>query len=207
MSEQYFSKNPSSESKPRTFDEQILGVRLSFETDAGVFSKSGMDDGTRLLLESLPELHGRVLDLGCGWGAVGTTVGAKYPNAEIVMADVNERALELAKRNLTKNRVKNARVMASDAYENVSGDFDFIILNPPIRAGKTVVYSMFDGAKSRLREGGAFYIVIRKQQGAPSAFEHLKGLFAGVKRVARDKGYWVIECRDTEYMEGTGDIS
>ncbi len=206
MSEQYFTKNPSSESRPREFEAQILGMRLAFETDSGVFSKAGIDDGTRLLLESLPKIRGRALDLGCGWGAVGVSVGAKYPNAEIVMADVNERALALAKRNLTKNRVENALVVTSDAYENVSGDFDFIILNPPIRAGKAVVYSMFDGAKARLRKGGALYVVIRKQQGAPSAFEHLKSLFGYADRVARDKGYWVIACKNAEYMEETGDI-
>ena len=196
MSEHYFSAAPTSASRPARFEAEILGMKIAFTTDAGVFSRGEIDEGTRILLEALPEISGRALDLGCGWGAVGVTLAKKYPDARLVMADVNERALELARKNLADNGVKNAEVLASDAFMNISGAFDFIITNPPIRAGKAVIYGMFDGAKPRLLPGGRLYIVIRKQQGAPSALKHLEGVYPGVRVIAREKGFWVIECEN-----------
>lgn len=194
MSEQYFAKKPGCESRPVTFETECVGVRASFETDAGVFSKGELDEGTRVLLEALPPLHGRALDLGCGWGAMGVLLGKKYPDVSLLMADVNERAVALAAKNLARNGVKNARAVESDVYENVDGTFDFIVTNPPIRAGKAVIYSMFDGARDRLSPGGRLYVVIRKQQGAPSALRHMQELYASARVIAREKGFWVIEC-------------
>lgn len=194
MSEQYFAKKPGCKSRPVAFETECVGVRASFETDAGVFSKGELDEGTRVLLEALPPLHGRALDLGCGWGAVGVLLGKKYPDVSLLMADVNERAVALAAKNLARNGVKNARAVESDVYENVDGTFDFIVTNPPIRAGKAVIYSMFDGARDRLSPGGRLYVVIRKQQGAPSALRHMQELYASARVIAREKGFWVIEC-------------
>lgn len=194
MSEQYFAKKPGCESRSVAFETECVGVRASFETDAGVFSKGELDEGTRVLLEALPPLHGRALDLGCGWGAVGVLLGKKYPDVSLLMADVNERAVALAAKNLARNGVKNARAVESDVYENVDGTFDFIVTNPPIRAGKAVIYSMFDGARDRLSPGGRLYVVIRKQQGAPSALRHMQELYASARVIAREKGFWVIEC-------------
>lgn len=194
MSEQYFAKKPGCESRPVTFEAECLGTRASFETDAGVFSKGELDEGTRILLEALPPLHGRVLDLGCGWGAVGVLLGKKYPEASLLLADINERAVALAARNLLRNGVKNARAVESDIYEGVDGAFDFILTNPPIRAGKAVIYQMFDGAQAHLLPGGRLYVVIRKQQGAPSALKHMQARYASARVIAREKGFWVIEC-------------
>ena len=118
MSEQYFAKKPGCESRPVAFETECVGVRASFETDAGVFSKGELDEGTRVLLEALPPLHGRALDLGCGWGAVGVLLGKKYPDVSLLMADVNERAVALAAKNLARNGVKNAR-----AIRNTAGSF------------------------------------------------------------------------------------
>lgn len=195
MAEQYFTSNPTSEHKYSKFETEILGNTVCFHTDSGVFSRDGLDFGTRTLLEALPGLYGRVLDLGCGWGAVGVSVGKKYPETEIVMSDVNERAMELAQKNLRENGVSNAKVFTSDAMDDVPGTFDFILTNPPIRAGKAVIYKMFDQASERLNEGGALYVVIRKQQGAPSAKTHLQEKFGHVEVIAKDKSYWIIECK------------
>lgn len=194
MAEQYFTSNPTSDHRYAKFETEILGNRVVFNTDSGVFSKDALDFGTRTLLEALPELYGRILDLGCGWGAVGVSVGKKYPKSEIVMSDVNERAMELAKKNLKENGVLNAIVLPSNAMDDVPGTFDFILTNPPIRAGKAVVYKMFDQASERLNEGGRLYVVIRKQQGAPSAKAHLQERFGHVEVIAREKSYWIIEC-------------
>ena len=194
MPEYYYTHTPNSEHEERHFTSVFMGKTLAFETDAGVFSTGELDEGTRVLLEALPPLHGRALDLGCGWGAVGVLLGKKYPDVSLLMADVNERAVALAAKNLARNGVKNARAVESDVYENVDGTFDFIVTNPPIRAGKAVIYSMFDGARDRLSPGGRLYVVIRKQQGAPSALRHMQELYASARVIAREKGFWVIEC-------------
>ena len=150
--------------------------------------------GTRILLEALPELHGRVLDLGCGWGAVGVTVGKKWPGCAIVMSDVNQRALSLASQNARKNGV-TAQTVESSGLENVPGEFDFIITNPPIRAGKQMIYSMFKSCSLQLKERGEMYLVIRKQQGAESALKYLKTIFEDVETVEKSGGFWVIRCK------------
>ena len=198
MAEHYYSQNPNVEHDEQQVIFEVLGQQLRCTTDAGVFSRDGLDMGTRILLEALPELSGRILDLGCGWGPVGTAIGRVYPGCEILMTDVNERAAELARRNLAANGVKNAQVVTGDSYASVEGKFSAILLNPPIRAGKQTIYAMFADALNYLEDGGALYIVIRKQQGAESAEKFLKTLYPSVERIAREKGYWVIRCAANE---------
>ena len=162
-----------------------------FDTDAGVFSRDGLDVGSKVLMEALPDLHGRVLDLGCGWGAVGVSIKKKWPEIDLVMTDVNQRAADLSKSNLALNRV-SAQVLQGDGFENVEGKFDFVITNPPIRAGKQAIYGMFADAREHLNDGGELYIVIRKQQGAPSALKYLSEIYSESEVVEKEAGFWVI---------------
>ena len=194
MSEHYYTENPNSAHDERWVDVKALGCDMRFVTDAGVFSRDGLDRGTEVLLEALPPLAGRVLDLGCGWGPVGVTLARKYPALDVVMTDINTRAGELARRNLAENGAK-ARVVQGDGFEGVEGDFDAIITNPPIRAGKAVIYRLFDEARDRLRPGGALYIVIRKQQGAPSALKHLAEVYGEARVIDRGSGFHVIRAQ------------
>lgn len=198
MTEHYYSHNPEVAHDLRQVIYEVLNLRFQCTTDAGVFSRDGLDMGTRILLEALPELGGRILDLGCGWGPVGVALGKKYPGAQIVMSDVNARAVELARRNLEANAVMNASAVCGEGFEAVEGAFDAIVLNPPIRAGKGVIYALFAGAAAHLNAGGALYVVIRKQQGAESAQKYLGTIFADVDRIAREKGYWVLRCAGPE---------
>ena len=191
MTEHYYTENPNSAHDEWQVDVRALGNDLRFTTDAGVFSRDGLDRGTEVLLNALPEPHGRVLDLGCGWGAVGVALGKKYPGLEIVMTDINARAVDLARRNLAQNGVR-ATVVQGDGFEAVTGSFDLIITNPPIRAGKAVIYGLFDRARDFLAPGGSLYVVIRKQQGAPSALKHLKEAYGDAEIVDREAGFWVI---------------
>ena len=191
MPDYYYTQEPASAHKERSIMARALGLTLSFETDAGVFSKNELDPGSRLLIESMGALSGRVLDLGCGWGPVGTFLSLANPQAQLVMSDVNERALDLARRNL-KNNGARAEVVASDGFESIEGTFDHVVTNPPIRAGKALIYGLFDTAHERLREGGALTIVIRKQQGAPSALKHLQETFGNAEVIAKGGGYWII---------------
>ena len=194
MTEHYYTSAPTSEHEERHFNHVFAGRVPRFQTDAGVFSKQHIDPGSELLCKALPaDLSGRVLDMGCGWGAMTILTLAKCPGCEITMADVNERALELAKENVAANRMQ-AKALISDGFASIEGEFEAVITNPPIRAGKAVIYKMFEDAKAHLVPGGVLYLVIRKQQGAPSALKFLKELYRKAEVIERDGGYWIIAC-------------
>lgn len=194
MSEHYFTSEPTSAHEARAFRAVFAGRVLAFDTDAGVFSKQHVDPGSELLCRALPEaLSGDVLDMGCGWGAMTVLTLARFPEVRVTMADVNERALALAVSNVEKNHMQ-AEAVLSDGFEKVEGLFDAVITNPPIRAGKAVIYKMFEDAKAHLKPGGMLVLVIRKQQGAPSALKFLKEQYARAEVIAREGGYWVIRC-------------
>ena len=194
MNDHYYSADPTSEHKYQTAEWTYRGHALRFTTDAGVFSKGEVDFGTATLLKALPEeMNGRVLDLGCGWGAVGVGLGRAFPDCDIVMSDVNRRALELSEKNAKANGV-SVQIVESDGLENVPGSFDYIITNPPIRAGKQVIYKMFSDSADRLTENGQLFLVIRKQQGAESALKYLKTIFSEVDTIEKNGGFWVIRC-------------
>ena len=195
MNDHYFTASPGSEHRYAEAEYAYRGETLRFLTDAGVFSRGEVDFGTDVLLRALPDgMAGRVLDLGCGWGAVGVSVGKKYPACTIVMSDVNERALELARKNAAANGVR-ADAVQSDGLERVDGLFDYILTNPPIRAGKQVIYRLFAQSAGKLNENGSLYLVIRRQQGAESALKYLKTVFGQVETVEKSGGFWVIRCR------------
>lgn len=194
MPEHYYTSTPTSAHEVRSFRAVFAGRVLAFDTDAGVFSKQHVDPGSELLCGALPDdLSGDVLDMGCGWGAMTVLTLARFPKLNITMADVNERALSLAVANVEKNHMQ-ARAVLSDGFERIEGMFDAVITNPPIRAGKAVIYKMFEDAKAHLKPGGMLVLVIRKQQGAPSALKFLKTLYADAEVIARDGGYWIIRC-------------
>lgn len=194
MSEHYYTNTPTSEHEARSFRAVFAGRVLAFDTDAGVFSKQHVDPGSELLCRCLPDdLAGDVLDMGCGWGAMTVMTLARFPQARMTMADVNERALALAQANVEKNHMQ-ANAVLSDGFDKIDGMFDAVITNPPIRAGKAVIYRMFEDAKAHLKPGGRLILVIRKQQGAPSALKFLAGLYGKAEVIGREGGYWVICC-------------
>ncbi|WLV24798.1 class I SAM-dependent methyltransferase [Aciduricibacillus chroicocephali] len=196
MSEHYFSKNPHSKSSPKNWHYNLRGRDFRFASDAGVFSRDTVDFGSRLLIESftLPQVSGELLDLGCGYGPVGIALGGAYPERQIVMSDINERAVELARQNAADNGIENVEILQSDGFSNLKErSFAAILLNPPIRAGKSVIHSMFEYAAKAIIEGGEFWIVIQKKQGAPSAKEKLESLFGKVETVTKDKGYIIFK--------------
>ena len=197
MADQYYTRNPESESRPTPCEFEFRGRQLRFLTDAGVFSKGELDTGTRLLLDALPaEMHGEVLDLGCGWGPIGISVQARWPETKVVMTDVNLRALERARENVARNGI-TAEIRESDGFSVLSGRaFDAVITNPPIRAGKQVIYRLFADAAAHLKPTGSLFLVIRKQQGAESCIRYLKTLFASVEKLTRSGGFWVLEAKE-----------
>ena len=196
MNDQYYTADPTSESRPVPCAFPYRGYGLNFMTDAGVFSKGELDVGSRLLLDALPALTGDVLDLGCGWGAIGVAIAKANKAARVTMADVNHRALGLCRENCTRNGVE-AEVLESDGMAAVMGrTFDAIVTNPPIRAGKQVIYKMFADAAVSLKAGGALYLVIRKQQGAESCVKYLKTLYENVEKLDKSAGFWVLKASE-----------
>ena len=194
MAEHYFSQNPESAHEYRTFAVEAGGRTLTFRTDAGVFSKEHIDPGSELLCRALPaDLHGKVLDMGAGWGAMSVLILAAHPDVRLTMAEINERALALAETNIRENGMEAAAVL-SDGFSAVEGLFDAVVTNPPIRAGKSVIYGMFRDALDHLVPGGALYLVIRKQQGADSAGKYLKTLYEQVDVILKKSGYVVYRC-------------
>ena len=191
--EMYYTREPGSASKPVPCAFNYRGCALRFMTDAGVFSKGELDDGTRLLLHALPALSGDVLDLGSGWGAIGVSIAKANPGVRVVMADVNLRALGLCRDNAAANQV-TAECIESDGMAAVlDRRFDAVVTNPPIRAGKQIIYRMFADAAQTLKEGGALYLVIRKQQGAESCMKYLKTLYGSVEKLDKEAGFWVLK--------------
>ncbi|MGO4890108.1 class I SAM-dependent methyltransferase [Anaerobacillus sp. MEB173] len=195
MADHYYSDKPTVQSDQQTWTFTLRGETYHFTSDRGVFSKKEVDFGSRLLIETFqfPEQTGDILDVGCGYGPIGIALAKEDSKRTVMMIDVNERALELAKENAKANQVNNVMIQKSNLFEQVQKkDFASILSNPPIRAGKKVVHQLFEEAYQHLALNGELWIVIQKKQGAPSAIEKLKSLFAEVEVVIKDKGYYII---------------
>ena len=190
----YFT-NENLQSNLRKIQICISDECFNLFTDNGVFSKSGLDFGSRTLIEALldEKLFGDVLDVGCGYGAIGIILSSFF-NINVDMCDVNLRALHLAKMNVKENKLKNINVFESDIYENVNKKYDFVVTNPPIRVGKEILYKFLFDAKQHLKDEGCLYFVINKDQGAKSLLKDIKNV-ASAEIIKRNKGFFIIKCK------------
>ncbi len=190
---QYFS-NEKLPSKVKKINAKICNQEFTFLTDNGVFSKDKVDFGSRLLLESIPllEVGAKVLDVGCGYGTIGIVIN-KLTGASVDMVDVNKRAIHLALRNIKENDCRDTYAFESNCYQSVTLKYDTIITNPPIRAGKDVVYEIVMGAVNHLNVSGNLFLVVRKEQGAKSLISKLNEVY-NVEIIERKSGYFVIKC-------------
>ena len=196
MSEQYFSRRPRAAPRPREFRAVLRGRALTFRTDSAVFSRTQVDRGTELLIDTLDVRPGEsLLDLGCGYGPIGLAVAAAVEGARVVMTDVNRRAVALARGNAERNGLR-VDVREGTLYGPVAGlEFDHIASNPPIRAGKAVVHGIVEGAPAHLLAGGSLWLVARTRQGAPSLREKMEAMFGNADIVARGGGFQVLRSR------------
>lgn len=191
MSKMYYAENPDAAHDIHELRVELLGQKMTFLTDAGVFSKKIVDFGSQLLLKCLEVNQGEtVLDVGCGYGPLGLSLAKAY-GVQATMVDINTRALDLARRNAEKNNAK-ATIFQSNIYEQVEGHFDHVISNPPIRAGKQVVHEIIEKSKDFLETSGDLTIVIQKKQGAPSAKSKMEDVFGNCEIVKKDKGYYIL---------------
>ncbi|MCI6715878.1 MAG: class I SAM-dependent methyltransferase [Mollicutes bacterium] len=195
MSNQYFENNENLKSDIFEINYYFKNHTIKFISDAGVFSRKGIDFGSSLLLKTIciKESTKTILDVGCGYGTLGITLGLTNPNTTIDMVDVNLRALDLTRKNALANSVNNVNIYESNMYENVNKNFDMIVTNPPIRAGKKIVHGIILDAYDHLNVGGSMWCVIQKKQGAESAIKALKEKYKDVRVVCKDKLYYIIE--------------
>lgn len=200
MGHHYFEDNTELAHDYHTLNFDYAGEKLQFKTDRGVFSREAIDYGSRVLLEAVrDELEAleetqQLLDVGCGYGAMGLSLAKKFPDLRVDMVDVSERALDLARDNAETNRIPNVTIQTSDGYDQVEKkDYQHIISNPPIRAGKKVVHRILTEAKDYLVVGGKVTVVIQKKQGAPSAKQKMQETYGNVSELTRQKGYWILQ--------------
>ena len=187
----YYAENPDAAHDIHELRVDLLGEKMTFLTDAGVFSKKMIDFGSQLLLKCLEVNQGEtVLDVGCGYGPLGLSLTKAY-GVQATMVDINNRALDLARQNAERNKVE-ATIFQSNIYEQVEGHFDHVISNPPIRAGKQVVHEIIEKSKDFLATDGDLTIVIQKKQGAPSAKSKMEDVFGNCEIVKKDKGYYIL---------------
>ena len=191
---QYFTNDNSIPSKLVKTRAVVLNNSFIFYTDNGVFSKDGLDFGSRLLLENIPltEIGESLLDVGCGYGVFGIVLN-KILGVKVTMCDVNRRALHLAEKNIKENKCSDCSVIESNCYQNINSKYSTIITNPPIRAGKKLVYEILEGAKDYLLPGGRLFFVVRKEQGAKSIISDMQKIY-NVEVLERKKGFFIIKC-------------
>ena len=191
----YFENDNNLKEDKKIINVDMFGKGFRFSTNSGVFSKDKVDYGTKLLLNNIVihKKSGKLLDLGCGYGVLGVILGENYKNLDIDMVDVNERAVTLANYNLQLNGVNGVNCYVSNIYEGVSSKYDYIVTNPPIRAGKDVLLQFLVGSYDYLVSDGQLWFVMRKDHGAKTMILRLQELF-DVQIVCRDKGFYIVKC-------------
>ncbi|MBS3100707.1 class I SAM-dependent methyltransferase [Candidatus Woesearchaeota archaeon] len=189
--EHYYSEQQKSFLKIKKIGQKIRNADFEFCTSSGVFSKEKIDKGTLILAENMQiAKNSNVLDIGCGIGVLGI-VAAKLFNANVVMGDINKRAVMLARKNITLNNVK-AEVLHGNLYEKLNkNDFDVILSNPPQTAGKELCFKLIEESKNYLKYNGSLQLVARHKKGGNTLSKKMEEVFGNVKVIAKEAGYWV----------------
>ncbi len=192
----YYTNNPISNKNEKIIYGIIKGEKYKFLTDNGVFSKKFIDFGTKTLLESFYTERKKleICDLGCGYGVVSVFLANNYEDFSFTMIDINKRCLELSKKNIELNKIKSKiEIIENNVLDKISKKFDIILTNPPIRAGKNVVFKIMEQSYHSLNEGGELWVVIQKKQGMNSVKKLLEKIFNSVIIVKKNKGYYVLK--------------
>lgn len=192
---QYFENDENVKSYIRYFTVYCEDKVFKFASDNGVFSKDGVDAGSELLVKTYLNKgkKGKILDVGAGIGVLGIMI-SKFNDCEADMLEINKRAVELCEKNIAYNGLDGkCRVFESNVYEKAQGKYDVIVSNPPIRAGKTVVYEILEKAKEYLNDEGELWVVIRKKQGADSARKRLIEAYGNCEVVKKDSGFCILK--------------
>ncbi len=193
---QYFENKPTVASEEKEITWYVNKVPFRLLTDRGVFSRNSVDFGSLTLIEAIKKDVKHIntyLDLGCGYGPIGIILSHFIDIENINFSDINKRALELTKKNLLLNKIEYKQIIESDGFSTIDEMFQVISLNPPIRAGKTVIFNLFEGCYEHLLNEGCLYIVVQKKQGADSHYDKLIKVFGNCQVLFKNKGYRVLK--------------
>jgi len=189
--EHYYSEKQSSVFLPKKIKVFAREKNFEFYTAAGVFSKDRLDKGSELLLNNCIIKEGfKILDLGCGYGVIGIVLKKIFPKTEIVMSDINERALALSRINAKLNNT-DVEVIKSNIYDNIKGTFDTIVVNPPQKAGKEICFAMIEKSKNYLKDKGLLQVVALHNKGGRTFEKKMKETFGNAREIAKKAGFMV----------------
>jgi len=186
----YFSEKPTSEETIFKIAINVDGLAFEMLSASGLFSKDALDTASKLLIENAKISGTKGLDLGCGNGVIGICIIKKHPATEMVFSDINERAVKICEKNINKLRLKG-KVIKSDLFEKISGEFDFILSNPPYAAGRDVCFKLIEDSFNYLRKRGTLQIVARHNKGGKILSEKMKNVFGNVETLAKSGGFRV----------------
>lgn len=194
---QYFENDEKITNEEFDIFFEFGGQKFTLKSNNGIFSKHKLDYGSMVLMETVKDLSlkGDILDLGCGIGVIGLCL-AYFDENHYTLVDINSRAISMAKINAQKlNLSDRIDIIESDGFAEINEKiFDYILLNPPIRAGKGVIYKLYKDSYDHLNDGGLLIIVIRKDQGALSHKKYLETFFKEVSLINRERGYFIYKC-------------
>ncbi len=188
--EHYFTRNPTSKPRYRTLSLVVNGRELTLRTASGLFSPKRIDNATLLLIQNM-KLGTDILDLGCGYGAIGISAAVARPEATVTMSDINQRAIEITRENINMNNLHNASVVESDFFKNISKKFDTILMNPPISAGLAPILTAVEDSRSHLTSSGTLQIVARHNKGGSRIQNKMGDVFGNVQTLAKRGGFRV----------------
>lgn len=200
----YYDENPTAKSDKKVITYRSNGTNFEFVTDTNVFSRNEIDYGSDFLLNCMIEdlkqdkrltSGKKFLDLGCGYGPVGIVMKSVFKGLVVTQTDVNERAVNLAKVNANNNRIPIHDLKQGSVMEHFREDemFDIVATNPPVRAGKAIVFAFYEQAYKHMNEGGMIYVVLQRKQGAPSTEKKLQELFGNCETMGVSSGYRVMK--------------
>lgn len=191
----YFENDENLKSFKRSLKLYINEHELQFISDTGVFSNTQIDYGSYTFLKTLLKEKSidDLLDVGCGYGVLGITLKYFKKAVNVDMVDINPKAVSLCQENINYYNMENVKCFISNGFEKINKQYDCIVINPPIRAGKAIIYKMFEDSIKYLKNDGALYIVIKKSLGAPSAISKLQSIYRKVEVLNKDKGYYIIK--------------
>lgn len=201
--EHYNAENPKSKNKDIIITAEITNKKakktalLTLKSSSSIFSKEKVDLGTFNLLTygdfDFPKKEAKILDLGCGYGVIGIALKKFYPDYDVFLSDINNRAIELSKENAKVN-CADVTVLQSDLFEKFeNGNFEIIVSNPPYIAGKEFLHHLLLKAKENLNPNGFIEIVMMHNKGGKSAMIKMKEIFGNVDVVAKKSGYIILK--------------
>ncbi len=197
MSEHYYTETPLSDVKIFTIKPLIHHHHYHFDTASGVFSYKKIDRGTELLLKlmEIPSEALKILDMGTGYGVIGIVIAKENPQTHVTMIDINQRAVWVARQNITHNNIANAKVHWGNFYEPIKKElqsYDVILTNPPLALGHKPIIEFLLETPHYLKTDGYFYLVIRTKQGAKKISQKMNAIFKNVELLGIQGGFRVF---------------